>query len=87
MLRERLVREAAHRQPPGGAEPPACERQTEDGCRLLGVGSEHLEEVAETGQDDRVREVGLDGPVLAQDGRVAGRREVERLPSAPPASL
>ncbi len=79
MLRERLVREAAHRQAPGGTEAAAGERQSEDGRGLLRVGPEHLEEVAEAGEHDRVGEVGFDGPVLAQDRRVARRREVECL--------
>ncbi len=79
VLRQRLVREPAHRQASGRAEPATRQRETEDRRGLLGIRPEHLEEVAEAGQHDGVRKVGLDGAILAEDRCVAGSREVERV--------
>jgi hypothetical protein len=77
VLRDRLVGYPAHRQPACRTERAAGEREAEDGRGSLGVRTEHFEEVAEPGQDDRVRMFGFHRAVFAEDGRVAGGFQVE----------
>ena len=75
--RDRLVGHSAHGQPAGAAEAAAGEGDLQDRRGQLGVGAEELVEVAEPGQDEGVRMLGLDGAVLAEDGGVAGVVEVD----------
>ena len=83
VLRDRLVGHAAHRQPAGGAEPAAGELRRRGSAPHLGVVAEHLEEVAEAGEHDRVGVIGLDGAVLAEDRRVARPSRGRALCEAP----
>ncbi len=84
---ELRMREAAHRGDGVGAAPADGQRQLGDAARQLGVLEEHLVEIAHAEQQDRVRVVGLERPVLAEHRRQRGRglehRSAEYTTQAP----
>ena len=80
-----MVRHAAHRRLVLAAFVPRGEHEVEQRRGALGVLEEHLVEVAEPVEEDRVGDLPLDLEVLLEHGgelhRIAGFRIVNSLPS------
>ena len=73
----RVMRDTAHGEAAGPAEPPSRQRHLEEWRRHLRVGAEEFVEVAKPRQDEGVWVRRLDRTVLAQDGGVPGVVQVD----------